>query len=496
MRFVMRSMVAMCLLAVTLAVLALAAHSIYSGLQARWAEKSVPRVARERIYAAPVISVASGTVVPEMEVYGEIRSRRTLEMRAPRAGRIIWLADGFEDGAEVSEGQTLLRLDPSDAQATLNLALSDRRRAEADARDAARGRDLALDELASAQGQAELRRAAADRQRTLRDRGVGSDAAVETAELAAQQAEQAVLSRRQAVASAEAQVDQAAVALGRLDITIAEAERALAETEVVAKITGRLSDVAVVQGGLVGQNEKLGQIVDPHALEVSARISTAQFARLVGPDGTLRPTTIVAELDLPGVQMTAQGQLARSGAVVGTGQAGRVIYATLDIAPGFQPGDFVTLRIPERPLNDVVALPSTALGNDGTVLALGPDERLESVVVALERRQGDTVIVRAPILEGRDVVTERTALLGAGVRVRPIRQGDQRATATPEGSGPATAQAAETVELTPERRAALILIVEENARMPKEAKARIIAQLSQDKVPVQMVERLESRIGG
>ncbi len=489
MRFVMRSMVAIFLLAVTLAVLALAGHTVYSGLQARWADKTVPRMARDRVYAAPVLAVAAGQVVPEMQVYGEVRSRRTLEVRAPRAGRVVWLAEGFEDGAAVAEGQVLLRLDPSDARAALNLALSDRVRAEADARDAARGRDLARDELASAQAQADLRRAAADRQRTLRERGVGSDAAVETAELAAQQAEQAVLSRRQAVAATEAQVDQAAVALDRLAITIAEAERALAETEVVAGFSGRMSDVAVVQGGLVSQNEKLGQIVDPEALEVAARISTVQFARLVGPDGTLRPAAVRAELDLPGMPLAAEGALARSGAVVGGGQAGRVIYATLGATPGFQPGDFVTLHIPERPLDDVVVLPATALGNDGTVLVLGEGDRLGSVLVALERRQGDEVILRSPLLDGREVVMERTPLLGTGVRVRPIRQGEAAARA-------AEVPAADLVELTPERRAALIAMVEGNQRMPQEMRTRLLAQLAQDRVPAQMIQRLESRSGG
>lgn len=486
MRFVTRAMVAISLLAVTLAVLALAGHTVYSSLQARWAEKSVPRMARERVFAAPVLAVAAGRVVPEMQVYGDVRSRRTLEVRAPRGGRIVWMAEGFEDGAAVAEGQPLLRLDPSDARAALNLALADRTRAEADARDAARGRDLARDELASAQAQADLRRAAAERQRTLRERGVGSDAAVETAELAAQQAEQAVLSRRQALVGAEAQVDQAAVALERLAITIAEAERALAETEVVAGFSGRLSGVAVVQGGLVGQNEKLGQIVDPEALEVAARISTAQFARLAGEDGRLRPAPVVAELDLPGAQIVAQGQLARSSAVVGEGQAGRVVYATLDPAPGLRPGDFVTLRIPEPPLEDVIALPATALGNDGTVLALAEGGRLEAVPVVLERRQGDLVILRAPVLEGREVVAERTPLLGAGVRVRAIRPGAE----------PAAAATPEMLDLTPERRAALIAMVEANPRMPQEAKARLLAQLAQERVPAQMVQRLESRAGG
>ncbi len=486
MRFLARSVVAVVLLAVTLAVLALAGHTVLTGLQARWAERDAPRPVRERVFAATVAPVSLGRIVPEMQVYGEVRSRRTLDIRAPRAGRIVWLADGFEDGAVVAEGAPLLRLDPADATAARDLALADRARAEADARDAARALALARDELASARAQADLRRAAVDRQRALRDRGVGSDAALETAELALQAAEQAVLSRRQAVVTAEARVDQAAVALDRLAITLAEADRALAETEIRAGFAGRLSGVAVVQGGLVGQNERLGQIIDPAQLEVAIRLSTAQYARLVDAGGALRPEPVTVALDVLGAEIVASGRLARSAAAVGEGQAGRLVYATLDAAPGFRPGDFVTVRLAEPPLDRVVRLPASALGADGTVLALGPDDRLEALPATLERRQGDHVILSGAVLEGREVVVERSPLLGAGIKVRPVR---------PESSASAPPAPA-LLELTPERRAALIAFVEANPRMPQEAKDRILGQLSQDRVPAQVVERIESRMGG
>jgi hypothetical protein len=52
------------------------------------------------------------------------------------------------------------------------------------------------------------------------------------------------------------------------------------------------------------------------------------------------------------------------------------------------------------------------------------------------------------------------------------------------------------VELSAERRAALVAFVEANARMPDEAKARVLAQLREPQVPAQMIERLESRMGG
>ncbi len=52
------------------------------------------------------------------------------------------------------------------------------------------------------------------------------------------------------------------------------------------------------------------------------------------------------------------------------------------------------------------------------------------------------------------------------------------------------------LELSDERRARLVAFVEGNGGMPSEAKQRILAQLDESQVPVQVVERLEARIGG
>jgi hypothetical protein len=133
----------------------------------------------------------------------------------------------------------------------------------------------------------------------------------------------------------------------------------------------------------------------------------------------------------------------------------------------------------------VVQLPSKALGSDGRVLVIGEGDRLEAVEVTLLRRQGDDVLVRARGLAGRQVVKERTPLLGAGIKVRPL---------APAGAEAATDEP-QTVALTAERRAKLVAFVEANKRMPADAKERILNALKEEQVPTQMVQRLEDRMG-
>lgn len=485
MRFLRQSLIGLLLVSLMLALLIYAGQLIMGAVQSRLTDDRRPPQARERVFAVTLRPARMETITPVLPAFGQVESRRTLELRAAVGGRVIGLAEGFEDGGVVTAGQVLVQIDPADAQSALQRAKSDLLDAEAEQRDAARSLLLARDELAAARAQEDLRQRAFKRQQDLQDRGVGSAATVEAAELELSAARQAVLSRRLAVAQAEARVDQAETGLARARIALSDAERALADTTLTAGFDGTLSNVTLVEGRLVSANEILAELIDPDALEISFRISTAQYARLLDGDGNLIPAPVTATLDVSGAALVARGRISRDSPATGEGQTGRVIYARLDSAPGFKPGDFVSVAVEEPPLQQVARLPASALDASGTVLVLGEGDRLEALPVELVRRQGDHVLLRGAGLEGREVVIGRTPLLGAGIKVRPLREEAQAAPSE-----------AAMLELSDERRARLVAYVEGNARMPDEIKARMLAQLGGPQVPAQLVERIESRMGG
>lgn len=485
MRFLRQSLIGLVLAAISLGLLAYAGQLVSSAVQERLARETSAPPARERVFAVGVMRAEPGTETPVLETFGEVESRRRLELRSAASGRIIELADGFEDGGVVKAGQVLVRIDPADAQAALDRARADLLDAEAEVRDAERGLALSLDEQAAAQDQSNLQQRAYDRQVGLAERGVGTAAAVEAAELAAAAARQAVLSRRQAVTTAEARIDQAQTRLARAIIAQGEAQRALDDTTLIAPFDGTLSETDVVAGRLASANEKLAVLIDPDALEVAFRVSTAQYARLLDPDGRVMAAPVTATLDVSGVDLRAQGVINRSSAGSGEMQTGRLIFARLDSARGFKPGDFVTVTVQEPPLENVVRLPASAVDANDTVLVLTADNRLEALKVRVLHREGDDVLVRSPEIAGRDVVETRSPLLGPGISVRPLRP---EAAAMPDTPA--------MLELSDERRARLIAFVEANQRMPAEAKARVLAQLGEARVPARMVERIESRMGG
>jgi multidrug efflux pump subunit AcrA (membrane-fusion protein) len=485
MRFLRQGLLGLFILSLTAGLLGYAGQVLRDAVEARMARDTPAPERRERVYAVRTLHAEAATITPRLTAFGRIESRRTLDIRAQVAGEIVELAEGFVEGGAVEAGQFLARIDPAPAEDARERARIDLADARAEAREADRALVLARDELAAREAQVALQSRVLSRQRDLESRGVGTITAIESAEFNVMQARQAVLSSRQALALAEARVDQAATAVSRAELALAEAERRLGETRITAGFSGRLSEVSAVEGGIVAVGEQIARLVDGRALEVAFRVSTAQYARLLDETGALLALPVTATLDSGDRTIRATGRLAREAAALAEGESGRMIFAALDRAPALKPGDFVRVGIEELPLEGVVRLPATALGSDGAVLAVDKEDRLTLVPVTLLRRQGNEVLLAAPGLAGREIVTERSPALGPGLKVRRIG-----------ASEAAEASESDTVSLSTERRARLRAQVEADTALPEAERRRLLAELDRPLVPARTVARIESRAGG
>ena len=484
MRFLRNGLIGLFLMALSLGLLAYAGQMVKTAINDRMSKETRAPQARERVFTVNVVPAAPETISPVLEVFGEIQSRRTLDLRLPSSGQVIELSPNFIEGGQVQAGEVLVRVNDADAQSVLARAKADVTDALGEVTEAERAIALAQDELAAAQQQADLRQRAYERQQDLQTRGVGTAASVEAAELAASSAAQSVLSRRSALDQAKSRQSQAQTRLTRAELAAADAQRRLDDTVLRAEFSGVLSGITLVQGGLVGANERIGQLIDPSALEAAFRVSTEQYSRLLDDAGQLIPAKAGVSLSVMGAELTSDAVISRDAGAVGDGQTGRLVFAQLDKPIGLKPGDFVSVKVQEPELRFAIRLPGTALDAANSVLVIDQEDRLEKIDVTLLRRQGNDVIVRSRDLVGREVVAQQTPLLGAGIKVKPLRAADRDgAPAEPE-----------TVELTEERRAKLIAYVEGNGFIPDAAKTRILGQLKQEKVPAQVVERLESRM--
>lgn len=245
-----------------------------------------------------------------------------------------------------------------------------------------------------------------------------------------------------------------------------------------------------MSGGIVNNNERVGLLVDPSSLEVKFRISATQFNRLIDDSGNLQTIPTFVKLDVFGTEISASGFIERSSATVGTGLTGRLLISNLSQGnvSSFRSGDFVTVSLKEPILDNVIELPSNALSGGNRILTLSDEDRLQEIEVTVLRRKKNNVIIDASNVDGKEIVTNRTPLLGAGIKIKPIRPG---ATDVNNDEAPEP----ENIVLDDERRQKMIAFIDGNSYIPKSAKKKIIKALNEEKVPLKLINRIESRMG-
>ncbi len=487
MRFMARGLFGLCLLTLTLGLLALAGQMMLQAVQERNAGDAQPRVAQERVFAVEVLPVVLVDHAPMISTFGEVVSGQTLELRAAAGGALVQMSLNFREGGEVSKGELLFQTDPSNARSKLLLVETELAEARSDLIDARADFSLAEEEVRAAANQLRLRQQALDRQKTLIERGVGTDAARETAELSASSAEQAVLAKRLSLSQSKSRIARSEIAVSRKQISFDEARRIFDDTTVHAEFDGVLSGVSAVLGGLVNANEKLGDLIDPDALEVAFRVSNVEFGALASAQGRWQSATV--RVRFSGVAGSITGKIDRVSAAVGEGQTGRELFANLDqeAANTLRPGDFVTVEVQEPLLYRVAIIPAKSASASGEVLVIGGENRLEAARVEILRKQGNYLVVRADDLAGRKLVLARAPQLGSGIRVEPR---------APGGGVLQKSEAEETVEVSDDLRQQMIAFVEANKRMPTNRKKELLERLQQEKLPKAMVDRLTTRMGG
>ena len=133
---------------------------------------------------------------------GQTEAFKSVQVKAETSGSVI--SQPIRKGTFVKNGELLCELEvgtKSDVLSEAKVALA-----------------LSLDELDASIHQYEIRVQAAERQKSLLKRGVGTEAAVEAAELSASSAETQSLSKRQAVANVEARINRATTELNNTKI--------------------------------------------------------------------------------------------------------------------------------------------------------------------------------------------------------------------------------------------------------------------------------------
>lgn len=319
-----------------------------------------------------VITVQPGRVALATELPGRLEAWRVAQVRA-RVGGIVQ-ARQFNEGAQVTAGQPLFRLDAAAFEAALASAQA----------------QVALAEAAQAQAQAQLER----------NRPLAEAKAISAQEwLATQTAAKQATAQ---VAAAKAAVQSAQVNLGY--------------TRIQAPIAGRIGRAQVSEGALVGPADAtpLAVIQQTHPLYVNFTQSAAEvlaLRRAVERGQLQRGASAEVRVVLDdGTEYPLPGKLLFSDPTVdpGTGQVS--LRAELPNPQGvLLPGLYVKVRIGQAVSEQAIRLPQQAVnrGSAGdTVLVVGDDNKPVPRPVKIAAAMGGDWVVLDGLKAGERVIVD------------------------------------------------------------------------------------------
>lgn len=355
--------------------------------QKKAAETVVPVVPPPLVAA---ITVEASREVLSVEAQGTVVPRTESNLVAEVSGRLLYVSPNLVNGGFVQTDEVLVRIDPRDyelavAQARLTVAQAERRLEEERA-DAAVAREE-WDAL-----------------------GKGEPSALTL--------------REPQVAEAIANVDAARATLERAQLD-------LERTEITAPFPARVRQKLVDLGEFVTRGQTLATGYGIDFAEVRLPLPDAELAYLDLPIGTVRSSQggprVTLWADFAGQRQTWQGRIVRTEGEIDPRT--RMIVAIAEVADPYALSDtaqgaplsvgmFVHADIQGRAVDDVIAVPRTALRDGNTLYTVDAENRLHVRTVELERSGRSVVLIGGGLPADERVIVSPIEIVTEGMLVR------------------------------------------------------------------------------
>ena len=336
-----------------------------------------------------VVTLAARNVTVDSELPGRTVSTLMSEVR-PQVSGIIQKRL-FTEGALVSAGQPLYRIDQRLYRAS---------------------RDEALATLASAQATAAAAQAKAQRYRSLGD----------TEAVSAQDRDDVIATARQA----QAAVQQARATLQTSNVN-------LEFTLVRAPISGRIGRTLFTPGALVtaSQADPLTTIQQLDPIYVDVTQSSAQLLALRRSlaSGKTLPASATIRLKLDdGSDYPLEGRIEFAEPIVDPDSGTVTLRARLPNPDGLLlPGMFVRVVAPQSVVPDAILAPQQGITRDAkgnaTALVVGNGNKVERRTVTAAQAIGDTWLITAGLKAGDRLIVEGTDKVQPDAAVKPVPVG-------------------------------------------------------------------------
>ncbi len=346
------------------------------------------------VEVAPAVSAAKverRTVCFPVRSQGTVSPRTESTLVAPVTGRIVSVAESFDESGFFRKGDVLVQIDRRDFQVRIQRLKA---------------------AIQSAQAEQRVAKQNLDRQVSLQKRGATSQADLD---------------------HAQAAMDQAIARIAELEAQLAEATNSEVDTAVFAPFDGCIRQKQANVGQYVMIGTPLATCFATDSVEVRLPVDHQDFGLLGLPLGaTLAPgqgPAVTIEALFAGRHCRWEGAIVRSEAMIDA--RSRMAYLVASVTRPYEPlaanggqplavGMFVEATIRSLPAPDAVVLPEACVSHAGDLFVIDQEARLQRREVSVLRREKDWVVVRGELADGQRVCATRLEFPVSGMKVEIV----------------------------------------------------------------------------
>ena len=354
-----------------------------------------PSTNDERVWSVVAQSVTYGPVTPTIKAFGELRAKKQVRLRALVSGEVLSTSEKFEDGARVSRGDVLVRIDKFVYETRLDEARAALEGAKALLAERAASAELAEQDFKRAE---QLFKKGTVSKKMLDD--LKTDFTIKTA-----------------------RKDQQQSNVDRHKVQVKRAQRDMKNTDVVAPFDGYITQISAREGRVLNPNDQVAMLLGSDNFEVVFNLSDDEYGRFLQRNADVigRPVTVV--WDLGNEKITLGATIERVGAQISQATRGVDIYATIEgnIPANLRGGAFVEVELTAQPVDNVMAIPKNALYKNNRVY-LVRDGRLEPRTLIDFVDDGAQVLLKSGLAIGDVVLLTRFNEAAPGVAVKVVEK--------------------------------------------------------------------------
>lgn len=340
----------------------------------------------EFLVATRVVSPSTHT--PVIKSTATVEAWQESQLAAQVSGKVIWMCDCLETGNEVKKGTVLAKIEAVDYQ----VAVAQAKQAMADAKQR-----IAEEQARSEQARADW--------------------------------EELNLGEPTDLALRKPQLETANANLDRRKMELQQANRNLSRTQIKAPYDGIITRRTTNVGNFIGMGSSLGTILNTEKVQIRFALRAEDVNKL---DTENSKITIYNSSD---TSLTWLANIERIDSIIDPKT--RLVNVIAEVknpfdtkvhASSLRVGSFVSADFKGLEIDDIYALPSSAVLTDQSVYTVDNENKVQIFKAELVHRNPDSVLVRIPAANNQsiDVISAGQGAYSKGQKVKQIEKGSDQ----------------------------------------------------------------------